>query len=170
MTRFKSRSKPRLPPWLILLTFGLPAPAIAQGGGSAVCSVVATPLAFGNYEGNRSSPLDVTATISVSCTPAAGQASASVSFTVALTSPGPAGQRQLNAGRDALRYELYADTGRSLVLGDGTGGTTTLTGGGVATHLARLRQNFTVHGRVLARQRRAAAGVYADIMPLRLSW
>jgi spore coat protein U-like protein len=170
VTSFERRSMRRLLSWLVLLMSGLPAPVLAQTGGGALCTVMATPLAFGNYEGNRNSPLDVTATISVSCTPGAGQASASLSFTVALISSGPAGQRQLNAGREALRYELYADVGRSLVLGDGTGGTTTLNGGGIATHLAPLRQNFTVHGRILARQRRAPAAAYADIMSLRLNW
>jgi spore coat protein U-like protein len=170
MTRSDLTSKRCLLSWLIPLMFGLPAPVLGQSGSGALCSVVATPLAFGNYEGSRSSPLDVTATITVSCIPAAGQASAHLSFSLALISPNQAGQRQLNAGREGLRYELYADAGRSLVLGDGAGGTTTLNGSGIATHLAPLRQNFTVHGRVLARQRRAPAAAYTDIMSLRLNW
>jgi len=170
MNLIERPSKRCLLPWLLLLMFSLPAPVLGQSGSGALCSVVATPLDFGNYDGGRSSPIDVTATISVSCTPAADQPSVHLSFTIALISAGPAGQRQLNAGREALRYELYANAGRSLVLGDGTGGTTTLNGSGIATHLAPLRQNFTVHGRVLARQRRAPAAAYTDIMSLRLTW
>lgn len=160
----------RLQSWLVVLSLGLPSPGVGQPGGRAVCRMDATPLTFGNYLGDRSSPLDVTATISVTCTPIAGQASTSVSFTIALMESNPAGHRELHGGRETMLYALYADAGRSLILGDGTAGTTTLSGGGAATQLVPLRQSFTVHGRILARQRRATAGAYADTLSLQLKW
>jgi hypothetical protein len=168
----------RMRPRLLLLVVALVAQQTwariaqaQQGGSGSLCSVVSTPLNFGTYLGTNSAPTDYTATVTVTCVPAPGNASALVSFTVAFVAGGGAtGQRQLASAQGSLLYALYADPGRGFGLGDGAGGAATLSGGGVATDLVPLRQSFTVYGRILARQGRAPAGAYMDVVMVRLSY
>jgi spore coat protein U-like protein len=156
--------------WPLLIgLLGLPGTGLAQPGGM-LCSVASTPLNFGSYEGTRPSPTDFTATVTVTCAPGASSAGGAVAFTLAFLDGAGPGRRQLTSARGALRYELYADPGRRIVIGDGAGGGSALTGGGVATATSPLRQNFTVYGRLLARQGRAPAGAYGDVVTVRLSY
>ena len=64
-----------------------------------------------------------------------------------------------NAATDTLAYQLYRDSGRTLIFGDGTTGDEVgVTGIGYATP-----QNVTVYGRVLqAAAALATAGAYTD--------
>jgi len=165
-------------PWALPGLLALVAPWVApcgaqaqRGESEALCSISSTSLNFGRYDGTNPAPADFTATLSVTCTPAGTATSASVSFTIALVGgAGGPGQRHMNAARDAIRYELYTDPGRSIVFGDGAGGSAMLAGAGVATRTAPLRQSFTVYGRVLARQRSAPAGTYLDVVMVQLSY
>jgi len=149
----------------------LPQAAAAQSGAiaTALCSVDSTPLNFGPYLGTAPGPTDFTATVTVTCTPVPPADAATVSFSLAFIGSGPQ-PWQLSSSRGSLRYQLFADSGRSVPLGDGADGSTAITGVGVATQVAPLRRSFTVYGRILARQRMAPAGTYTDMVTLRLSY
>ena len=138
--------------WALLLATGL---------AHAACSVNSTPVAFGTYSLFYVAPTDTAGTLRVSCD------TATLGYTL-LLSPGGAGSyspRKLTGGAYTLAYNLYADALRSLVWGDGSGGTTTVSGAfalpGAIDH--------TVYGRVPAQQN-VGAGAYADTLTVTLNF
>ncbi|TRZ56620.1 MAG: SCPU domain-containing protein [Rhodocyclaceae bacterium] len=75
---------------------------------------------------------------------------------VAMLSTGNGGSyapRTMLNGVNTLQYNLYKDANRTVIWGDGSGGTATASSNGSTT--------FTVYGQIPAGQD-AAAGVYAD--------
>ena len=107
-----------LPAVLAALGGGLATPAVAAG--SASCALSATPLAFGQYVLSRSTPADLTATLTLTCT-GTGANPESIVGTIALAGVnGPSGS-VLSDGSHRLRYRLHSDPGRTKAWGDGTG-------------------------------------------------
>ena len=121
---------------------------------AVVCHLRATPLDFGTYSPGDATPLDVSAELEVRCQGTAG------SFTATL-SPGSSGtfaQRQMVSGAYVLLYNLFIDAARTIVWGDGTGGSQR---GGGLPRPGRLVFNMPVYGRVFPRQA-VEAGLYTD--------
>ena len=119
------------------------------------CRVSVVPLRFGVYLPGDPSPLDVTGDIDVSCRGQAGFFLA----TIGAGSGGGFANRQMLSGAYMMRYNLYRDAGRSLVWGDGTGGSV-LNG---RIKLRNGREDFVlpVYGRVFPQQS-VGAGTYQD--------
>ena len=96
---------------------------------SAFAAVTCTPtnnsMLFGTYNPLTAGNLDSTATFVITCSNTTNQVT--VTYTAALS-----GQalRQLAPplGTDRLNYNLYTDSTRATIWGDGTGGTGTITG------------------------------------------
>ena len=126
------------------------------------CTVVATPLVFGNYNSISGGMLDAVSMVTPVCT-------LGTSYSIALDagqgSGATAASRKLS-GMDgaALQYTIYTDAGRNTVWGDNTGGTGWKTGAGTG-----LPQSIMMYGRIPAAQT-AAAGVYADVVTVTLSY
>lgn len=125
----------------------------AQG---AVCSVSPQSVNFGAYNPLSSSALDGVGNISVSC-------DAPTSFSISLgTGAGSYASRILSSGANQLTYNLYTDSARLIVWGDGAGGTsivsTTSAGG-----------DFSVYGRMPARQN-VPAGAYSDTIVVTVTY
>jgi spore coat protein U-like protein len=119
------------------------------------CSISLSPFSFGNYLPGDAAPLDVTGQIGVRCTGSAGKF-------VAKISPGGSGtfvQRQMLSGPYRLKYNFYLNVSRTVVWGDGTGGSQT-TG---VTKSGAGQQTFTlpIYGRVFPQQS-VGAGAYRD--------
>ena len=134
-----------------LLVAVLACPGMAS---AVVCHVRATPVNFGTYFPGDPSPLNVTGEIEVRCQGTAG------AFATTL-SPGNSGtfaQRQMVSGAYVLLYNLFIDAARTIVWGDGTGGSQRVGG---LPRPGRLVFNFPVYGRVFPRQS-VEAGVYTD--------
>lgn len=72
--------------------------------------------------------------------------------------------RRMTSGSDTLEYALYRDAGRSVLWGDGSAGTSTLSSTGTG-----LAQSFTVYGRVPS-SASAAVGVYTDTITVTASY
>jgi spore coat protein U-like protein len=93
--------------------------ASAQGrGGGNSCTISATPLMFGAYNVFDVSPTVSTGAVLFRCGPAVGAISIGLG-------PGQAGSyaaRTLVDGVEALTYNLYLDAARTIVWGDGSGG------------------------------------------------
>lgn len=127
----------------------------------SACSVNPTPVAFGVYSLFNIAPTDTAGTLRVSCdTAAAG-------YTLRL-SPGGAGSyfpRQLSSGGYVLSYNLYTDLLRSIVWGDGSGGTANITGAfalpGAIDHV--------IYGRIPAQQN-VGGGAYVDTITVTISF
>lgn len=128
----------------------------------ASCTVTATALAFGNYNGISGSMLDASATITPICTSGTVYA---VALDAGLGSGATMTTRKLTGADGAeLDYGIYTDVSRSTVWGDGTGGTSNLaaTGTGIA-------QPATMYGRIPAGQT-SAVGVYSDTVTVTLTY
>jgi spore coat protein U-like protein len=119
------------------------------------CTIGLAPFSFGNYVPGDAAPLDVTAQIGVRCTGSAGTFIAKIST----GGSGTFAQRQMRSGPFRLGYNFYVNASRTVVWGDGTGGSQT-------TSVAKPssgQQDFTlpIYGRVFPGQS-VGAGAYGD--------
>lgn len=134
---------------------------ISPGLTHAACSVNSTSGAFGAYSLFNVAPADTAGTLRVSCN------TTTLGYTL-LLSPGGAGSyspRKLAGGVYTLTYNLYVDALRSLVWGDGSGGTTTVSG----AFALPGANDHTVCGRVPAQQN-VGAGAYTDTITVTLNF
>ena len=124
--------------------------ALAAQSAAAVCLIGATGVSFGPYDPRSASTTDGAGTLTFTgCTAA---------YTIAL-SPGTSNSyapRKMAAGPYNLNYNLYTDTGRNTVWGDGTPGTSVVSVSGQPNGAAH-----TVYGRIPAGQN-LGAGSYSD--------
>ena len=126
------------------------------------CAVVATPLAFGDYNGISGGMLDTVAMVSPICTVGtvyavaldAGQGAAATLTSRKLTGPDGA----------ALNYGIYTDATRITVWGNGAGGTGWRVSSGTG-----LAQPVMMYGRVPAAQA-AMVGSYTDTVTVTLTY
>jgi spore coat protein U-like protein len=136
--------------------------ACASAAGAATCSVESAGLAFGQYNPFRGQPNDSVGTISVACSGAAGT---DLAYLIRI-GPGSSGTLVTRTMRSssgwALGYNLYTDPARSLVWGDGTGGTRAI--GDVLTlgGIGQIRRH-PVYGRTTERQN-VPPGFYTDTL------
>lgn len=139
-----------------LTLVGIVACMSASPAHAVVCSASSQSVAFGSYDTLNSSALDGVGSISVTC-------DATASFTISLsTGAGTYSARKMVSGTDALTYNLYSDSSRLLVWGDGSGSTTTVTA-------VAASGTFTVYGRIPARQNVPAAS-YSDTITVTVSY
>lgn len=127
------------------------------------CSISADPLPFGQYDPLTGAAVDAGGEVSVSCS-LLGQVSLLVSYEISLD-PGTGGSyhpRILSSATDTLDYNLYTDSTRNEVWGDGTDGTGTITDG-YLLDLLTVTRHYTVYGRVYSDQN-VATGLYDDVI------
>lgn len=118
---------------------------------AANCLISANPLNFGSYDpvgAHASAPLDASSNLQVTCTD-----ETEAKILLDMGSSGGA-SRAMSNGSNQLAYELYADSGRSIVWGDNEANGVDYTGIGV-------EEAVTVYGRIPAGQN-VPAGTYSD--------
>lgn len=144
---------------VLLLLMVLPLPAMAACPQCA-CTVSSTGVSFGRYNPLTPSNTDDTGYIRVSC----GGGNGSVAYSIQL-SPGIYGSgfhpRRMGNGANRLAYNLYADAAHTAVWGDGSGGTSTVSGSLDVSSAGASRQ-YVVYGRLPPGQTSAAVGTYSD--------
>jgi spore coat protein U-like protein len=93
----------------------------------AACSISATAVSFGAYDVFSPTALDAQGQVSVTCSLIL------TGFTVGLDRGGAPSfsPRQLKQGAEPLNYNLYLDSARTIIWGDGTPGTQVFTQGGI---------------------------------------
>ncbi|UUR06833.1 Csu type fimbrial protein [Sphingomonas glaciei] len=148
----------RLLRWCLLAFAAAMIPAAAQACTLCSCTASTTALSFGSYSPVTASPTDASASVSINCT---GLVSlfGLVEIRASAGTSGTALQRTMEHNGSTLRYNLFANSARTEVLADGTGGTTTIT-----TPLNGLLFFSTVapvYARVPASQW-VASGTYGD--------
>jgi spore coat protein U-like protein len=136
---------------LALAALLLPCAALAD------CTFTVTTMSFGAYDVFATSPLDSVATITYSCIVPA----ASPSISASAGSAGTYSPRKMAGPGGNLSYNLFVDSGRASVFGDGTGGTSTIAPS-IGANLTA-----TIYGRVPARQN-LSIGAYSDSVTLTL--
>jgi spore coat protein U-like protein len=158
--------------WLRCLMGGLltvAMPTMAAAASTAGCSISASPVMFGNYDPVSSSDNTSVGSISATCQLISGL-SLLVAYTITL-SPGSGSytQRTLTSGASSLGYNLYKDAAMKSVLGDGTGSTSSITDG-YLLGLGNVVQNYSVYGKMPARQATAKAGIYTDSITVMITY
>ena len=113
--------------WFVCLWLLWGSPAHAE----ITCEVSASSTAFGNYNPAATQDVQVTGNINVSCTRSGLlDLTPSISYTIALS----AGQsnnytvRYMSYLSSHLNYDLYRNSARTLIWGNGTGGSSTQAG------------------------------------------
>lgn len=123
---------------------------------SATCSLSVQGVNFGSYDFLSSQNLDSVGHVTVTC-------DVSSSFTISLsTGAGTYASRTMQNGTHLLQYNLFTDAAHTVVWGDGTGGSVTVTGSGTSV-------DETVYGSVPAGQN-PYVGTYSDTIVVTLTF
>jgi spore coat protein U domain-containing protein, fimbrial subunit CupE1/2/3/6 len=120
----------------------------------ASCTISATSVNFGNYNVFNGTAVDSTGTITFRCNSSAFNISVSLTDGAATTF----NPRTMIKGAEKLNYNLYRNSARTTIWGDGTGGTQQYTN---ANPPNNSNVTLTVYGRVPAGQD-VSAGAYSD--------
>lgn len=95
----------------------------APSAAAVSCTVTAPTVAFGNYNAITRAQVTTSATISVTC---AGPGVFGYVITLSAGQSGVQTGRAMHSGVNTLSYNIYTDSGYSQILGDGNGGTATI--------------------------------------------
>ncbi len=127
------------------------------------CTVTTIAVNFGNYITSAAYPLDTTGYVDITC-------ASGIPYTVRLDAGQNSGggfnprKMRLSGGGDTLNYNLYRDSARTEVWGDGTSNTYIQTGigtGGTA--------HLIVYGRIPGGQN-VKVGLYTDAVIVIVEW
>jgi spore coat protein U-like protein len=132
-------------------------PGLLAASPAGACTISSTGVAFGAYNPRATGNDDSTGTINVACPTA-------VTAPVVQLSTGQSGTyspRRLRAGSWNLNYNLYTNTARTTVWGNGSGGSVSQTLSGGTISGGQRRFSRTVYGRVTPLQN-VGAGSYGD--------
>jgi len=136
---------------------------VDDSAGKGRCWVTITSVNFGSYDILATAPTDSTGAVSVYCnqenliTASIGPSTTSGSFNPR--------QMMLSTGTDLMDYNLYRDTSRTQIWGDGTGGTFTVSG----TVARKGAGNYTIYGRIPPGQD-ISSGLYVETLTVTLTW
>jgi spore coat protein U-like protein len=122
---------------------------------AAQCSISTTSVNFGAYDVFATSPRDSTGSVTYNCL-----LPLSVQISLSRGSSGTFSPRTLVKGAETLQYNIYLNSTRSTIWGDGTAGTSIYSG---AVTIFQVNTNITViaYGRIFAQQD-VSAGTYND--------
>lgn len=130
------------------------------------CRIATTPVNFGNYDVFSSYVLDSTGTITVSCNNPE-QKPFSIMITLSAGGSGVFNPRKMSSssGADRLSYNLFTNPSRTVIWGDGTGGSST-----VSSLITRTSTfNSLLYGRISAGQN-VSVGNYSDVLTATVNW
>lgn len=125
------------------------------------CAVAAQPLVFGTLNQITGSANDGQTTVVVTCTPGT---SYDVGMDTGVHATGGVRRMKSALGADMIPYVLYSDATRTTAWG-GTSGTNTVTG-----TAGLLPATLTVYGRVPSNAPLVAAGAYADVVTVSVTF
>lgn len=131
---------------------------------SALCTISATGINFGNINVLTGLAVDSTGTITIPCTtamsgPPAGQLWRNC-VSIGVGSFGDATSRMLGSGANRLRYNLFADPGHTVIWGSWQTGYASLGQSISVAHSGSV--NRTIYARILASQQTVPAGSYSS--------
>ena len=136
-------------------------------GTNCACTVSTITTNFGNYSLFDASPNDTTGNVEVTCT---ADDSLDVDYNIELNG-GDAlsfNPRKMSNGGNTLDYNLYTNSGRSIVWGDGTGATVKVNDSYTLAQTNEVR-NYTVYGRIPAFQN-VPVGTYNDTITVTVEY
>ena len=111
------------------------------------CSLSTPGLAFGTHDYGAARTLDISTTLTLSCTCGAGD---TLQYRISLSAGrGTMDMRHMVSGGERLDFNLFVDAARTLAWGDGTAGSRSVAGGPLACS-GGITLAHTVYGRVFA--------------------
>ena len=145
----------------ILFAAGL----LAAPAAGHACTISAVGVAFGAYNPQSAANVDSTGSVSLACP-------TSVTSPIVALSKGGSGTyspRRMTNGSFNLNYNLYTTAARTVIWGDGTGGTVTqtLSGGTISGGTRNFSRN--IFGRAPGSQN-VGAGSYSDTITLTVTF
>lgn len=149
-----------------LLSLGMLALPLSAHALLASCTVAATGITFTAYVSPGGANSDSTGNSAVTCT----GLGLLVSYTVTLSAGnGTFASRSLVfATTNILSYNMYTDTGRTIVWGDGSAGTSTVSDSYLLS-IGSTTRNYTVYGRIPGGQNRRG-GTYTDTVTMTVTF
>lgn len=133
------------------------------------CSVTATDVAFGAYDGLAQLQVDSTGDVEVSCgTDTIGDV---MSYEIELSgsNKGTKPREMKESGNNILEYNLYTDPSRTLIWGDGKGSTVMVTDSYTFTVLCCVTRNYTIYGRLFSGQN-VEPGSFSDSITVKVDF
>jgi len=140
--------------------------AAATHAAAVTCTVSTPGLAFGSYDVYAAGVTNGNGTLTVTCSydsTDTGVINLTYTISLAAGSSNSFVQRQMKSGANAFGYNLYTTNAYSVVWGDGTGSSATVSGSMRLKNTNPSQSNtHTVYGRVPALQDVAVASDYQD--------
>jgi len=149
--------------WFALGPLSLPSPAAALS-----CTVSAGNHAFGSYSPFSPSTVDSASTVQVSCSATIIAVLVSYDIQLSTGQSGTYSPRRMASGSNNLLYNLYTNSARTTVWGDGTAGTSIVSDSYLVV-IGTTARNYSVYGRVPALQN-APPGSFADTITVTLNY
>jgi len=146
----------------LVLLMAMPSYADAAQPSSG-CSLGGAAIAFGTYDPLSATPLDTAGSLVYRC----GQKEHNIMISLSQGGSGSFAARRMVAGVEQLFYNLYQNAGRTVIWGDGTGGSQAL----FVRNPQGNNQDITVpfFGRVTPLQN-AGVGNYSDTITVTLTF
>ena len=140
---------------------------------AAACTVSSAGVAFGRYVPASGTNDRSTGTVTISCSGLLGLLLPYVPYTISLNSGlysgGIFSNRRMFSGSSYLSYQLYSNSAGTTVWGDGTGGSSTVSGTCTAI-LGNCSSSKTIYGLIPALQSGVAPGTYSDTVTVTVSY
>lgn len=152
---------------LSLMTLAIAAPPAAASCVLCTCSIDATPVAFGAaLDPVTTSAVNANGAVTVTC----GPLGLLVGYDVRLSrgASGSYASRTLTSGADTLAYNLFTDAARTIVWGDGGGGSSVVSDS-FLIGLGNTSRTHIVYGRIPALAG-ATPGAYVDTITATVVW
>ena len=148
---------------LPLVALSAPASAFIFG----TCTASAVGVVFGNYNPAQATPLAANGSVTVNCSGAFIFGASTVTIALnAGASGGTFAGRRMTSGVNLLAYNLYTNGGYSAVWGDGSAGTSTVSG---TLNFGNQIFTATVFGQIPAAQD-PAPGSYIDTITVTVNY
>lgn len=140
--------------------------AMAGTASAVTCTIGAPAADFGSYDVFSATASTTATTLSVTCMLDAGDGGGNhnVAYAIAISTGASNSfvQRRMKNGANSLGYNLYSDTARTQVWGDGTGSSEPVTGTmRLNSGHSQLTNTHTVYG-LLPPLQDAGVGAYSD--------
>jgi spore coat protein U-like protein len=132
------------------------------------CTVSATSMGFGSYDVFLSTASDSAGTVTVNCMSNVVRARITAGPSQASGTFNPR-QMKREGGTDLLNYNVFTDAARSVIFGDGTGGTSVLTIRRPTGKPAPWTQFINIYGRIFPGQD-VSVGSYSDSFTITIEW
>ncbi len=141
---------------------------MGAGTAKAACTVSAAGVQFGSYDPTASGPTDAQGSVTLNCSLLPGLGLGPYSVALGAGMGGSIAARGMRSGAFIIPYQLYSDGARTVIWGDGTGGSSAVSSNSSVFILGGSLQ-LTVYGRIGAGIA-AAPGTYSDTVVVTLNY